>query len=435
MKSADREFGDFGNLVRGSALGTAEPTNLTELASLVNEARRTGTKLTLRGSGASQSGQSVPRNSVLVSTARMNAVDEVDVGTHSVCCEAGATYREVLRQCLPHGLAPKVMPVYLDLTVGGVLSAGGLGTTTHRSGPAIAQVEWADVVLGSGEVVRTSATEARPVYDAVLGGVGRCGAIARAQLRLEPVPQRLRTFFLVYERLGDLMHDAISLGDRVAYLEAFASSSVHGLARGTDGSRRPLMHWSYGLHLTFDASQPGYAGLPSGLRHRAMLHEQDDDFEAFCRLYDPRIAEMKTSGAWGENHPWFEVILPATTAAQFIERALELLPPTLGSLHRISFIADVDVPNAMALPPHPRVVFAVLPFGIKTEQLPHALAALRQVDTLARDVGGKRYLSGYLHDTSEDAWRHHYGSFYDVIVRAKLHYDASDVFTSMLSQP
>ncbi len=56
---------------------------------------------------------------------RLRTVRRVD--GDRVTVEAGATWREVLAATLPHGLAPPVLPDYLDLTIGGTLAVGGVG--------------------------------------------------------------------------------------------------------------------------------------------------------------------------------------------------------------------------------------------------------------------------------------------------------------------
>jgi len=57
------------------------------------------------------------------------------------------------------------------------------------------------------------------------------------------------------------------------------------------------------------------------------------------------------------------------------------------------------------------------------------------VEALLLEAGGKRYLSGYLHQMDERKWRAHYGEHYDELARAKATLDPNGVFESCLSQP
>ena len=82
------------------------------------------------------------------------------------------------------GRLPRVLVDIAEATVGGTLSAGGLGTTSHRHGMQIAQVEQLEVVTGTGERYRCfprrhgrQARERRTFYLFVKGEGGlRAGA-------------------------------------------------------------------------------------------------------------------------------------------------------------------------------------------------------------------------------------------------------------------
>jgi FAD/FMN-containing dehydrogenase len=48
---------------------------------------------------------------------------------------------------------PAVVPLNLDLTVGGTVSAGGIGATSHTHGPVVSNVSEITAVTGSGRSV------------------------------------------------------------------------------------------------------------------------------------------------------------------------------------------------------------------------------------------------------------------------------------------
>ena len=428
---------DFGGLVRGTARGVARPGSTGAIAEIVGFAHRSHLPLVPRGGAYSQSGQSIPLDGVVLDLKRMNRVGAPDRERLTVVTEAGATWRDLLRVTLPLGLAPRVAPLNLDLTVGGTLSAGGMGSTSHRHGLAVSNVVSAEVVLGTGEVVRCGPGRERRVFDAVLGGLGRCGVITSVEHALEPVAPKVRTFFLLYEDLGVLLADQALLAARagVHHLEAFCSASVQGLRVGPGGRRQPLRHWLYGLHVSawhHGDPEPPATELLAGLRFGRMLHEEDDDVGPFASRYDVRFEGMKAMGAWAQPHPWFEVLLPPAAAVDVIRAALEL-PAFLGDGHRITFVADRDRPAAVAVPgAGPTVIFAVLPAGVPEPLVPPALAALEGLQRAADAVGGKRYLSGWLFERSVAGWKAHYGADYDLLVAAKRALDPHDVFRSRL---
>jgi cytokinin dehydrogenase len=427
---------DFGGIVEGTSLGMARPTTQSDLVGLVESARREGTRLTLRGRGSSQSGQSVPDESLLVQLTGLSQVAAPSSSTKTVYCEAGVTFRALTQRCLQAGWIPRVLPLILDLTVGGVLSAGGFGSNSHRWGPIVSQVRGADVVLGTGQLVRTGPNENRPVYDAVFGGVGRCGIIAGVELAIEPAPPCIRTLYLLYDSLPKLLSDAQKLQPQADHLEAFCSASIQGLCRAPHGGRKPLVHWLYGLHVSLGCQHPEAAaedGVLKGLQFKKLLHDDHDDCAGFAARYDVRFKAMQDSGTWHQAHPWFEAILPLQAAEQFIGRALELLPPYFGDGHRILVHSEVDRPRALAFPAHPAAGFAVLPQGIAPPLVAKSLEVLAELDRLLREVGGKRYLSGYLFDMDRAAWQAHYEADYEALVSAQREFDPAGVFGSRLA--
>jgi cytokinin dehydrogenase len=184
---------DFGHVLRGSPAGLACPRTAEEVAEVVTHAVSSGSRLTLRGVGHSAGGQALPADSVVVDLSRMNGVGSVDLERRTVHCEAGALLRDVVAATLEHRLLPRALTNLLDLTVGGLLSVGGIGPGSHRHGPLIANVASLEVVAGDGSLRHCSRSENRDLYDAVLGGLGRCGAIVSAELELRPVRSRVRT--------------------------------------------------------------------------------------------------------------------------------------------------------------------------------------------------------------------------------------------------
>jgi cytokinin dehydrogenase len=432
--------GDFGRIARGRALAQVRPSTTEHLRELVAWARRHGQKLTVRGGGMSQSGQSVANESVSIDMSRCNEVEEPKLVERTIVCGAGATWRQVLSQTLRSRLAPAVAPLNLDLTVGGTLSAGGFGSSSHRNGVAASSVVSAEVVLGNGEVVRCGASTQRDVFDAVFGGVGRVGIIRKVELALEQVPDTLRTHFLVYDELETMLADQVAIvaSGQAVHLESFCSASIQGLRRGPSGRRQPLTHWLYGLHVTSSAhpTAPTSAKeLFPWLRCSKQLHVEDEgDYAAFASRYDARFDGMRLTGAWEHAHPWFEVLLPLDAAAAVVRRALEILPPFIGDGHRLLILGESDAPAAMAFPKgRPVVIFGVFPIGIPPALREPALAALASLNETVASAGGKRYLSGWLFEMSSAAWEAHYGSSYLGLLEAQRRFDPDRIFRSMLA--
>jgi cytokinin dehydrogenase len=428
---------DFGHMVRGNPRGVVRPRDVSELAAVVREARARSVKLTPRGGGLGQSGQSVASSGLTLELGRLATVGEPDLTRRTIRVGPGASWRAIAARTAPLGLLPPVMPLNLDLTVGGTLSAGGFGSSSHRFGIVASHVAGATVVTGSGEPVRCGPREERALFDAVFGGLGRVGVIAEVELQLRSAAPRVRTVVARYSDLDGLLADAWRLQSNpsVAHLELSCHGPVVGL-RAIDDLRRPHIDWSFCLHVGVEAEPegPAHPVISDGLAG-SVLYSDEDGILGHASRYEQRHAFMRATGAWAGRHPWFEVILPSSTASSAIRGALERLPPFFGDGHRILLFADTDRPRSVAFPDEgPAVGFAVLPAVIPEACLDAAVAALRAVHASCIEAGGKRYGSGWLFEPGPEDWRRHYGAAYAELCEADLRYDPAALFESRLGK-
>lgn len=415
---------DFGGLVRGHCDGLVRPQQAGELVEIVRHANACGTTLTPRGGGLSQSGQSVPVGSVVVSTEHLDAVH---VDEQSVRCGSGARFRQVLETCVAAGRVPRALPLNLDLTVGGVLSAGGFGSGSHRHGLVVSTVRSIDVVLGSGE--RVQATEGE-VRDAVLGGVGRCGIIVEAALETRPLPRGVRTHFLLYDDFDAFVHDQSVLRDRTDHLEAFCTCAVQGLRLGSTG-RRPFARWFYAIHASTE-SELDDAEVLRDLSYREHLGSESTTASEHAARYDLRFAVMRATGGWAQAHPWLEAFVPRQ-ALPLIPELLSELPVFLDTGHRLSVLDLSNLPSGIAVPDSDSVyAFAILPTGVPSAFVQSALASLRTVHDRLLEAGAKRYLSGWLFDPNEADFRRHFAGKYARWGEWKRRFDPRSVLRSHL---
>jgi FAD/FMN-containing dehydrogenase len=161
------------------------PTTVEQLQSVLNEARRSGLKVSVAGSRHSQGGQTYSAGSVVLNMRGMNRVLAIDESERTVTVESGATWAELQRAIAPHGLAIKVMQSSNIFTVGGTLSANAHGRDVD-----VMQV--VDVVLrfrlllADGSIVEVSRTENPELFSLVIGGYGLYGVILDVTLRLAP---------------------------------------------------------------------------------------------------------------------------------------------------------------------------------------------------------------------------------------------------------
>lgn len=227
---------DWGGILHRVPRGIVYPESPQELADFLRRASHHHIPVAVRGLGRSAAGQSLISDGLLISTERLNHIDLNTLGPDRITVQGGASWEQLLQHLLPQGLLPPVVTGFPSATVGGTLSSGGFSKGSIQKGFQIDHVINLLVATGDGRLVECSPTQARWLYDAVLGGMGHFGVIAMATLALERAPRGLLKAEL--DTGGDL-------GALLEELSAFAKrpDAYHATAfykRGLDGEDYPM---------------------------------------------------------------------------------------------------------------------------------------------------------------------------------------------------
>ena len=162
----------------------------------VNFARDNSLLLAVRGGGHNIAGNAMCDEGMVIDLSKMKAAS-VDVGARRVTIEGGATLADLDAATQAHGLAT---PVGINSTTGvaGLTLGGGFGWLSRKHGMTIDNLESAEVVLASGEVVHASATQHPDLFWALRGGGGNFGVVTRFEFRLHPVGPDVLSGLIVY---------------------------------------------------------------------------------------------------------------------------------------------------------------------------------------------------------------------------------------------
>src|SRR6266702_7177713 len=189
---APADFGpyedDFGHIIHRTPAAVLLPGSVEDVANLIRFAGPLGIPVAPRGQGHQTYGQAQANAGVVID---MSTLDSIAVQTSSmaVTAQAGALWHSVLTACVADNLTPPVFPDYIELSVGGTLSVGGIGGATSRFGAQVDTVTALQVVTGAGEIVSCSAIENCDLFEAALAGLGQVGVITSATFALIPAPQ------------------------------------------------------------------------------------------------------------------------------------------------------------------------------------------------------------------------------------------------------
>ena len=210
-------------------LAVFRPASVEELAAGIGAATAAGIAVVPRGGGMSYTGgylSPTPRF-LLVDTASLDRVIEVDEANMTVTVECGISWAGLRRALSPRGLRVKAWGTLsgINATVGGGMSQNGLFWGASGGSLADSALSF-DVVLADGSVVSTGSSFFRP-YGPDLTGLfaADCGAFgikARVTLRL------------VREGAG-LAYGSFAFDDHRAIFTAMSAIAREGLASESFG--------------------------------------------------------------------------------------------------------------------------------------------------------------------------------------------------------
>ncbi|WP_242614062.1 FAD-binding protein [Actinomadura roseirufa] len=416
---------DFGHLVHHIPRAVLEPGADSDVMKMMAYCRTHGVRVAARGQGHATFGQGQVEDGLIIDMAPLNTVE---VRKDTAVVGAGALWSSVAQATLAHNLTPAVFTDYLELSVGGTLSVGGIGGQTHRHGAQVDGVVELEVVTGEGSLRRCSADSRRDLFDAVLAGRGQCGIITKATVRLLPAPATVRHYLLSYPSVAALTADQrrVVNDGRFAYVEG-------ELALPTESTG-----WSYQLEAVafFDGTTPpDDARLLDGLGDQVSDRQiQDMSYFDFLDRLAAGVAYLKLTGEWYRPHPWWNMFLPASRTDAFVEATIKDLTET--QVGASGVILLYPFPRARLQRPLLRVpdeetvfLFTLLRTASDGAESPQDMVeANRSLYLRAQAVGGYQYPVGSIPTTPEE-WRTHYGPAWAAFAAARERYDPDAILT------
>lgn len=416
---------DFGHLVHRQPLAVLKPGSVNDVVELIRFARRNDIKVAARGQSHSTQGQAQVDAGVVVDMTTLATVHEVN--STNALVDGGTRWLDLLVQTIPQGLTPPTLVDFLELSIGGTLSLGGIGSQAFRFGPQVDNVVELQVVTGKGDLVTCSATLNTSLFEAARSGLGQFGLIVRARVRLIAAPPNARLYHAFYSNLTGFLSDLEKLIDDKRF------DTVQGFAV-PDGAGS----WLFQLEATKNFSpgnEPDDASLLNGLAFNPGTQSaQDMTYFDYLNRLAPLIAFLRQIGVWDFPHPWVNLFVPAANAETLIGETLAnltvddvgqgpiLIYPFNRELFRAPFFRVPDSRHFFifsllrnAVPPTP-------------ERAAELVAANRILFDRAVSLGGKRYPNDSVPMTRHD-WQKHYQPLWGDFVSVKRHFDPSEILT------
>jgi cytokinin dehydrogenase len=411
---------DFGGLIHWQPRGVLKPASNSDIASVLRWARGQGVKVAARGQGHSIYGRALVEDGIVVDMRAMNSIG--DAKQDRITIDAGATWRDLLDATLAEGLTPPVLTNYLGLSVGGTIAVGGIGAASSRYGMQTDNVIALDVVTGEGNEVSCSATEHPELFDAIRAGLGQCGIVTRATLRLVRAPERVRRFQLFYRDLPALAADQ----RRVLMEGRFDQLQGAILPDGSGG-------WRYqidGAVYHASGSAPDDKAVLSGLSdERGAAVIADLTYREDALAFGKFESLLRAKGQWSNPQPWLLTFLRGSNAERVAADILAgLNGDAVGPFGRITFYPVVT--KAFRTPllrlPAEDIVFVFnlirIPPSNDAAAAARMVAENRTLYNRIREAGGVQYPVSACAMSPAD-WEIHFGLGWPRFREARRRYD------------
>ncbi len=396
--------------VSPSSAELAEPATIDSAAQLL----RAGADVRgviARGLGRSYNNAAQIADGLVISTARMNRIIELDATTGLVTCEAGVSLEQLMVAGLPAGWFVPVSPGTRQVTIGGAIAADVHGKNHHVAGSFARHVPSFEILLPDGDVRTVTSSSDPALFWATAGGMGLTGLIVRATVQLKRVAtSRVRVDTVRTADIDETMAVLAEHDRRYGYTVAWSDSMARGASLGrsviTSGDFADLADLPPADRTDPFAFRPGArvgvpAGFPPGLINRYTVRVANEAW--YRKAPRSRTGELQTIGAF--FHPldgirnWnrvygpggfrqYQYVVPFGQEAA-VRRSFELV----SEAHAPSFVTVLkrfgeNDPGLLSFPMAGWTL--ALDFPARTPGLARLLG---QIDQLVLEAGGRVYLA------------------------------------------
>jgi len=163
-----------------------------------------------RGSGTGLAGACVPREGgILIAFREMSAILEIDADNQVAVVQPGVSLRQLDEATAAHGLVYQVFPGESSASLGGSVATNAGGMRAVKYGVTRHQVLGLEVVLGTGEIIRTGgkfvkATSGYDLTQLIVGSEGTLAVVTEATLRLHPRQAHAATVLAPFRTVAEI---------------------------------------------------------------------------------------------------------------------------------------------------------------------------------------------------------------------------------------
>ncbi|MGM0581497.1 MAG: FAD-binding oxidoreductase [Bacteroidota bacterium] len=138
-----------------------------------------------RGNGRSYGDASLGEG--VCSSLRHNKILHFNKEDGSFLAQSGVLFSEILEVITAHGWFLPVTPGTKFITLGGAIAANVHGKNHHVEGSISRHIQFLDLLLANGEIMRCNRSQNSSIFFATIGGMGLSGIIVSAGIQLKKI--------------------------------------------------------------------------------------------------------------------------------------------------------------------------------------------------------------------------------------------------------
>jgi len=209
----------------GRALAVVRPATANEVAAVLRACSAAGVAVVPQGGNTGLVGGAVPRDAIVLSTARLGEIGPVDALAREVTVGAGATLERLQDAARAAGLEFGVdLAARGSATIGGMIATDAGGVRALRHGSMRAQLVDIEAAVTDGTVVRDVPAElASPgvgLVDVLVGSEGTLAVVTQARVRLVPARTQRAVALVALDGIGEAVAVMEHLRSELPDLEA-----------------------------------------------------------------------------------------------------------------------------------------------------------------------------------------------------------------------
>ncbi len=313
------------------------PRDTRETARTMEILARRGVPVVPRGAGTGLAGGATPvEGGVVVSTARMRDVLEVDLDDRFARVQAGVVNVELSNLCRGRGLLYAPDPSsQMACTIGGNVANNSGGPHCFKYGATTRHVLGLVVVQHDGSVLDLSEPVLDPSgYDLVglfVGCEGTFGIATEITVRLSPVPAAVEVLLGLFRSLDDAcdsVSDIIAARLEPAALEILDRLTIEAVEKSVFAAGYPREAEAV-LLVELEGIEPDVAGQGREVlaileRHRAIEVRRARDEGARKKLWAGRKGAFGAMGRIAPDLYVADAVVPRTKLRALVRRTIEI---------------------------------------------------------------------------------------------------------------